>query len=82
MARPAKDARDPAAPAEVPEVAEVSADKSLTEMIAEALAQDIESPVHGALTAIETALNDLKRRAESVIEHLAESPILERIKAL
>lgn len=80
MARAPKDVRpDDAATEEV-----TSTHASLSAALAEFIAKIEVGPVHGALAAIESALNDLKRRAESVEEHLAAdfSELIERIKAL
>lgn len=81
MARTPKDARDSAAQEEN---AEMTVDQSLSELLASALADIPAGPVHGALSAIEIALIELKRRAATVEQHLGEDfePILERIKAL
>lgn len=80
MARAPKDARPEDAATE--EVA--AAPASLSAALADSVAKVEAGPVHGALAAIESALNDLKRRAESVEEHLAAdfSELIERIKAL
>lgn len=81
MGRPSKDARDSAA---LEEIAETNVDQSLSEMLAQALADSPRGPAHGALIAIETALVELKHRAGTVNEHLNDeyASILERIKAL
>ncbi|WP_186122362.1 hypothetical protein [Burkholderia gladioli] len=81
MARTAKDARDSAA---LEEVAETTTEHSLSELLAAALADAPVGPAHGALSAIEIALIELKRRAKTVDQHLGDEfePILERIKAL
>lgn len=81
MARTAKDARESAAQEEV---AETTIDLSLSELLAAALSEIPAGEEHGALSAIETALIELKRRTATVAQHLGDefAPILERIKAL
>jgi hypothetical protein len=81
MARTTKDARDSAAQ---DESAETTIDQSLSELRAAAVANSPAGPAHGALSAIDIALVELKRRAATVDQHLGEeyAPILERIKAL
>lgn len=81
MGRSAKDARDSAAQEEI---VETITDQSLSEMLAAALSGMPAGPAHGALSAIEIALIELKRRAKTVEQHLDDeySPILERLKAL
>lgn len=80
MARPVKDARDSAAQEENAETIELS----LSALLAAGLSEAPAGPEHGALSAIDIALIELKRRAATVEQHLGEefAPILERIKAL
>lgn len=81
MGRTTKDARDSAAQEEN---AEIASDQSLSEMLAAALSDVPIGPAHGALSAISTALNELKARAATVDEHLSAqyAPLLERIQSL
>lgn len=83
MARPSKMPQDAAGDAAVEQDETVGTDK-LSAMIEAALAAMPAGETHGALSAIEIALIDLKARAVSVTELLGEefAPILERIQAL
>ncbi|MCA8237741.1 hypothetical protein [Burkholderia cenocepacia] len=83
MARPSKTSQDAAGDAAVDQDEAVGTDK-LSAMIGAALAAMPAGEIHGALSAIEIALIDLKARAVSVAELLGEefAPILERIQAL
>ena len=81
MARTTKDTRDSAAQ---DESAETTAEQSLSELLAAALADAPAGPAHGALSAIDIALIELKRRAATVEQHLGDefAPLLERIQSL
>lgn len=83
MARTPKMSQDAAGDVSVEQDETVVADK-LSAMLADALAASPIGEAHGALSAIEIALIDLKARAVSVAELLGEdfAPILERIQAL
>ncbi|WP_212250402.1 hypothetical protein [Burkholderia cenocepacia] len=83
MARPSKTSQDAAGDAVVEQTEITSTDK-LSTMLADALAATPAGETHGALSAIEMALIDLKARSVSVAEHLGDefAPILERIQAL
>ncbi|RQS29416.1 MULTISPECIES: hypothetical protein [unclassified Burkholderia] len=83
MARPSKTSQDVAGDALIEQTDGTATDK-LSAMLADALAASPIGEAHGALSAIEIALIDLKARAVSVAELLGEefAPILERIQAL
>ncbi|KVT86276.1 hypothetical protein WT25_11015 [Burkholderia territorii] len=83
MARPSKLSQDAAGDALV-EQADGAATDKLSAMLAAAMVASPIGEAHGALSAIEIALIDLKARAVSVAELLGEeyAPILERIQAL
>lgn len=83
MGRTPKMSQDAAGDVVVEQDEGAVADK-LSAMLADALAAAPTGETHGALSAIEIALIDLKARALSVAELLGDefAPILERIQAL